>query len=502
MSQDVEVVWKPFPGKNGGKSSQYYALNIQANVILYHGTRGPGKTDTQLMRFRKRVGIGYGSHWKGIILDREYKNLDDIVTKAKRWFLSFGDGCKFLNSKSDYKFVWPTGEELLLRAIKKADDYNNFHGHEYPFIGWNELTKYPTSELFDMMMSTNRSGFDHVKHNMPPIPLEVFATTNPRGPGHNWVKRRFIDVAPPGKVVRTKIEVEVPGSHGKIITQEVSQVAIKGHWSENPYLDPIYIAGLKKDKDEARRAAWLDGDWDVISGGALDGVWDSDVHVLPTFKIPSYWKIDRAFDWGSTHPFYVGWFAEANGEPAYINYNDTTYEFCPPKGTLILFYEWYGAHNIGDNRGIRMSAANVAKGILKREEMMMKAGLIQNHPLPGPADNQIYNINDVGEDSIADRMSREGVDWVRSNKRPGSRKNGLELVRNRFEEILDRTGKPGLYITRNCQAAIQTISVLPRDESDLDDVDTEAEDHPYDVIRYRVLHAESTPATKMEIIYA
>jgi hypothetical protein len=34
---------------------------------------------------------------------------------------------------------------------------------------------------------------------LPPIPLEVFSTTNPYGPGHNWVKAKFIDVAPVGE---------------------------------------------------------------------------------------------------------------------------------------------------------------------------------------------------------------------------------------------------------------------------------------------------------------
>ncbi|WP_237700848.1 hypothetical protein, partial [Citromicrobium sp. JLT1363] len=105
----------------------------------------------------------------------------------------------------------PTGEELLFRHAKKATDYDNFHGHEYPFIGWNELTKYPTSELYDKLMSTNRSSFSPKRdtprkmgHNggppleddhgeplydtpngkpLPPIPLEVFSTTNPNGPG-------------------------------------------------------------------------------------------------------------------------------------------------------------------------------------------------------------------------------------------------------------------------------------------------------------------------------
>ena len=135
------VVWEPIPG-----SSQEFALDSRADHTLYTGSRGPGKTDTQLMRFARKVGLGYGAAWRGIIFDREYKNLDDLVAKSKKWYPRIFKGhCRFLESKGDYKWVWDTGEELLFRVIKKKSDYDNYHGHEYPFIGWNELTKYPNS---------------------------------------------------------------------------------------------------------------------------------------------------------------------------------------------------------------------------------------------------------------------------------------------------------------------------------------------------------------------
>src|SRR3982750_4987037 len=107
------VIWQPLPG------SQTLAMSCPAHVILYHGTRGPGKTDAQLMRFRARVGQGYKRHWRGIIFDREYKNLDDLIAKSMRWFPEFKDGARFLSSKSDYRWIWPSGEELLFRSIKR-----------------------------------------------------------------------------------------------------------------------------------------------------------------------------------------------------------------------------------------------------------------------------------------------------------------------------------------------------------------------------------------------
>lgn len=105
------VVWKPLEG------AQQLALSCPANELLLEGTRGPGKSEIQLADFRKNVGKGYGSHWRGVIFDREYKNLDDLVIKSKRFFYQLKDGGEWKSSTKEYKWVWPTGEELLLSLI-------------------------------------------------------------------------------------------------------------------------------------------------------------------------------------------------------------------------------------------------------------------------------------------------------------------------------------------------------------------------------------------------
>lgn len=469
------------------------ALSCPCHHILYEGTRGPGKTDAQLMAFRKLVGVGYGAYWRGVIFDREYKNLDDLVTKSQRWFPMFGDGAKFKQSKGDYKWTWPSGEELLFRVLKKDSDYWDYHGHEYPFIGWNELTKFPTPTLYESMMSCNRSSY---VGNLPLIPLVVFSTTNPYGPGHNWVKRRFIDAAKPGDIVKITKDVFNPRTQERELVTK-TQVRIFGSYKENKYLSPEYILELESITDENKRKAWLWGDWDIVAGGAFDDLWDSSIHVMPRFRVPKTWRIDRSFDWGSTHPFSVGWWAEANGEEATMEDGST---FCPPAGTLIRINEWYGGTDDGTNTGLKLSAPEIAWGILKREKKMLDDGWIQTKPLPGPADNQIGDARESDVDTIAKKMRDAGVDWERSDKSPGSRINGLQLIRDRLQASLDNSGS-GLYFMDNCLAATSQLPVLPRDEKKPDDVDTKAEDHCYDEIRYRCLSSFDRPS-KIKVGFA
>lgn len=507
MINDYNVIWKPIPN-----SSQELAVDTRCNETLYCGTRGGGKTDTQLAVFAKYVGLGYGRYWKGIIFDQKNKSLKEMIVKSYSMYKKMGAKYNIV----DKMWTFPTGETLTFAILRLNEDYWNFHGQEYPFIGFNELTKYPTSYLYDMMLSCNRSGFlpsENIKYDknnkpyiLPDIPLMVFSTTNPNGAGHNWVKRRFIDVAPYGHVVKKQSKVFNPRTKKEeLITR--TQVAIFSSYMENHYLDPLYVQSLINYPDPNIRKAWAKGSWDIVSGGAIGDLWNNHIHIKPRFKIPSGWYIDRTFDWGSSHPFSVGWWAESNGEEAKILNDNGEWEiFCPPKGSLIQFYEWYGTQEIGTNIGLKMSATDIAIGISEIEKGLVDGGWIEHIPFAGSADNQIWNdtmlINNSSNKCIADYFLEQGIHWLKSNKSSGSRKNGLQLLR----ELLNSTNKkdierPHIYFMNNCVASISTLPILPRDDKNIDDVDTNAEDHVYDMVRYRVLNKNLDNNLVKEVTY-
>lgn len=507
-SGEFNIVWEPLPG------SQTLALTCPAQIIVFHGTRGPGKTDAQLMRFRRNVGQGFGKFWRGIIFDREYKNLDDLVAKSQRWFPEFKDGAKFHASKADYKWSWPTGEELFFRAIKKDSDYWGYHGQEFPFIGWNELTKYPNDNLFDAMMSCNRSSYlppNHLVESgdydedgemimMVPedMPLEVFATCNPHGVGHNWVKARFISPGRPCEIQRKFVNVFNPRTQRREEIEK-TQVHIFGSYRENVYLNPEYIAELETITDPNKRRAWLMGDWDVMAGGMFDEEWDSQQHILEPFAIPTSWKVDRSFDWGSSKPFSVGWWAESDGTE-YINKEGRRIQTI--RGDTFRIREWYGTSGKA-NTGLRMLAEDIASGIVEKE---INWGL-RSRAVPGPADNAIWDEHE-GK-SVAKSMylavnvlgkKHKGITWKRSNKSAGSRILGWEECRKMLanakrpfiinadgERVYGPREKPGLFCFNHCEHFIKLFPTLPRDEDNPDDVDTESEDHIGDEVRYRIL---------------
>lgn len=470
----IPAVWAPQPG------SQQAFMSSPIFETLYEGTRGPGKTDALLMDFGQHVGMGFGAEWRGVLFRRTYPELQDVIDKSKKWFPLIWPEAKFNESKTFWE--WPTGEKLFFRQFEKANDYWKYHGHAYPWIGWEELTTWPTDDCYKSMISCCRS-------TKPGMPRKYRATTNPYGIGHNWVKLRFrLPIG--GGHIAGKVIRDSKDRNGDI---EPPRVAISGHITENRILleaDPGYIQRLKASaRNQNELKAWLDGSWDIVAGGMFDDVWRPEFHIIPSIPIvqlPKGWKIDRSYDHGSSKPFSVGWWVESNGEP--LEYKGILYGTI--KGDLIRVAEWYGSTGT-PNEGVRMLSGEIAEGIVDRESDWSIKGRV----LPGPADTAIFDDYEPGR-SVAGDMKKKGVIWERADKGPGSRIQGWEQVRTRLKNSVPVRGigrtEPGLFVMDRCKDFIRTVPVLPRDTKRVDDVDSAAEDHIGDEVRYRLRFKRTT----------
>lgn len=466
---------------------QTKAFQSEATEILYGGAAGGGKS--HLMRV---LAIMLCMSIPGLLCGLFRRLSDDLKKnhmegpggfyKLLEPLLNSGHA-KYNDSKSYIEF-W-NGSKIFLCHCQYEKDRFKYQGQEFHLLLIDELTHF-TETIYRYLRGRCRLGGlkipEEYKNRLPLI----ICGSNPGGVGHNWVKSSFIDISAAMQVKRMEKK------EGGMLRQY-----IPAKLDDNPTLlenDPDYIDRLEGLGDPALVAAMKSGDWDIVSGGALDDVWSRNKHVINRFKIPSSWRIDRAFDWGSTHPFSVGWFAECDGTEAELNGKT----FCPPRGSLILINEWYGAN--GPNKGLKLSSTEIAEGIKEREAELVKSGFFPKKPLPGPADNQISNVNDKSSDSIARKMAKKGIKWKESEKKPGSRKNGLELLRDMMKETKkDHPEGPSFYIMEHCTSAIAHLPVLPRSEKDPEDVDTDAEDHDYDMIRYRVLASNKRTSRDLKV---
>lgn len=478
------IAWAPQPG-----SAEAFLCSTVPEV-LYTGPRGSGKTDSLLMSFAQHVEHGYGAEWRGVLFRRSFPELGDVIAKSRRWFpIIFGGRCKFNAGHSEW--VWKSGERLLFRHFVGPETYASYHGHNYTWIGWEELTTWPTPEGYLSMFSCNRSSYNG-------IPLQVRSTTNPWGCGFSWVKRRFRLPVPPRKMLGEYILDGTAASGDK----EPPRIAINSSLAENRMLleaDPGYIQRIRTSAANPYQAeAWLTGSWDIVSGGLLDDVWQPEHHVLsdlrqlPIRQIPRAWTITRSFDMGTAKPFAVLWWATSNGEP--LTHNGKQYGTI--KGDVFLVAEWYGCKVDEDNVGVRISARSIAEGILEREQDWGISGRVE----VGPADGAIFNPSEVDQKlSVASDMLDVGVQWVRADKGPGSRPAGWLQLRKYLEgAVPDTSGLrefPGLFVLPRCPAWVNLVPTLPRDDKKPDDTPPEAIDHLGDATRYFLRFARPTASS-------
>jgi len=482
---------------------QGLVLQSAATEILYGGAAGGGKShlmrifaillctmvpNLQVYIFRKHFGDLYKNHMEG-----------PSGFPALLWPWINAGLCK-VNISSNYIQIW-NGAKIHLCHCQHEKDLLKYLGAEIHVLLMDELTLFTEKEYRFLRNRVRLGGLPVPDAEIVPgITLKmklpfILCGSNPGSKGHVWVKRTFVDYAAPMEVNRTR-----KAEGGMLRTY------IPAKLQDNPTLmenDPDYIDRLEGLGDPALIKAMRDGDWNIVAGGALDDVWDQNYHVIPRFRIPGNWRLDRSFDWGSSHPASVGWWAESNGEE--VRYTARRFDngrledwevkrsFAP--GTFIRINEWYLTKELGTNTGLKMSAKEIAIGIKEREAAMRQQGWITGVVLPGPADGQIYQQPQPDVDTIADKMAAEGIRWIAADKSAGSRVSGLELIRGRLKE---REG-PGLFFMDNCRAAIALLPTLPRDEKNTEDVDTKAEDHLYDDVRYKVLAGNNRIAKKLNV---
>lgn len=380
----------------------------------------------------------YGSDQKGIFFRRELPQLEAAIERCKQIYLPLG----WQWAEQKKTFTAPNGATLKFRSLERDADAEKYQGHDYTDVYCEELTNWPDPKPIKKLKATLRSAAG--------VPCQFHATTNPGGPGHNWVKAAFHDPYPAGYKIQRSQEwgrfVYIPAK------VEDNRILLNS--------DPTYIDRLKQSGSEALVKAWLEGRWDIVDGAFFD-CWTPDM-ILAPFSIPPDWTRFRAFDWGSAAPFSVGWYAIC---PENYPVQGRVIE----RGALIKYREWYGAK--APNEGLKLTAEQVRDGILEREKGEKIAY--------GVADPAIFAED--GGPSIAERMMP--VAWRPADNKRVARAGQIggwdQMRRMMVDEML--------YFFSTCKDSIRTIPALQHDSNRPEDVDTNSEDHAADETRYAVM---------------
>ena len=437
--EEQNIVFEP----NKGPQTEFLAASERE--VLYGGSAGGGKSFAMLADPLRYMGH---PSFSGLLLRHTTEELRELIFKSKELYPQIWKGIKW----SERKMQWEaqSGARLWMSYLDRDDDVLRYQGLAFSWIGFDELTQWSTPYAWNYMRSRLRSTASD-------LPVYMRATTNPGGPGHQWVKKMFIDPAPYGKTfdatdIDTGKKLIFPKTHSKAGQPLFKRRFIPATLSDNPYLaeQGDYEAMLLS-LPEHQRKQLLEGDWDVKEGAAFTE-FDRNVHVVEPYSIPRNWVKFRACDYGYGSYSGVLWFAVA------------------PSEQIIVYRELYVS---------KVLATDLADMVL---DMESEDGNIKY----GVLDSSLWHKRGDTGPSLAEQMIIKGCRWRPSDRSKGSRVSGKNEIHRRLQ-MDEFTEEPRLIFFNTCTNIISQLPSIPLDKRNPEDVDTKSEDHLYDALRYGIM---------------
>ena len=419
--------WRPQPGP------QEKAIRASfVDELFFGGARGGGKSEYLLGDYLSDVDT-YGEHWKGVLIRRTYPELDEILERSRQIFRAAYPDAEYKVGR--HEWVFKNGATLKLRHLESDGDADHFQGQQYSWIGWDELTSWADLKAYHKLKACLRSG-------AASIPTKrIRSSGNPGGPNHNHVRKYFIDAGDESSVVE--------GDDG------MSRMYIRSLVTDNKILlarDPGYIKRLEGVGDPQLVKAWLEGDWDAFVGQYFEN-WHEDKVAVSSFEIPEHWPLFGGLDYGEAAPSSYGLYT--------VDYDSNVYRIV----------EYYQA-----NATASQHATRIAQMI---EGCPFTGG---RYPQATYADPSMFvkrRLSEVINHSPADVFADHGIFLTRANN---DRVTGWRVIN-------DALIKERFYCFNGWNDALmRTMPTLPRSSKNPEDLDTMAEDHAADELRYAMMH--------------
>ena len=433
IEDNTEVVFRP------NKGPQVDFLAAPEKEVLYGGAAGGGKSFAMLVDLLRYAANG---NHRALLLRRTLAELTELVDQSRKLYPKAFPGSIFRESKNTWSF--PSGATALFSYVDKDTDVTRYQGQSFTWIGIDELGQYPTPYVWDYLRSRLRT-------TDPNIETYMRASANPGGIGGWWLKRMFVDPAVPNEPFwATDIESKKILCYGPNHPLHPNKPLyqrrfIPARLTDNPFLmESGEYEAMLLSLPEVERRRLLEGDWDVADGAACSE-FERAIHVVEPFEVPYNWPRLRAADYGYSSPSCVLWGA--------VDWD----------GTIWIYREFY-------DKGYTGEALAQIVNALEADDPLMQISVL---------DGSCWSKHGTGP-SIAESMIRNGVRWIPADKNrlPGK----IEL--HRRLAINERTEEPKLKIFATCTNLIRTLPTLPLSKTNSEDVDTKAEDHAYDALRY------------------
>ena len=391
--------------------------------VLYGGAAGGGKSYAMLV---DPLRYCHKPVHRALILRRSMPELRELIDKSRELYPKAFPGCKFREVEKLWNF--PSGAKIEFGFLERDADVYRYQGQAYSWIGFDEITHLPTEFGWNYLASRLRT-------TDPEIVPYLRCTANPGGVGAHWVKKRYVDPYEPNKAFE--------GSDG------LTRKFIPARLDDNPYLaeDGRYEQMLKA-LPAVQRKQLLEGNWDITEGAAF-AEFDPDFHVIPPFQIPVGWERVKGIDYGYASESACVWGA-----------------IDPSDRTLIIYRELYQKN---------LTGVDLAQLITQME-------IEDPFSVAGVLDTAAWNRTGTTGPTVGETLVRAGHKLRRADK---NRIQGKIQIHEYLK--VQQSGRPRIQIFNTCPNLIRELQSITLDRSNPEDVDTHAQDHAYDALRYLIM---------------
>src|SRR3990167_6477056 len=431
-TEGAAILWEPHPGP------QTDFLRRNEDIVLFGGSKGPGKTDGLLADALGQVETpGY----KALLIRRTFPQLQEIIDRAHVLLPRMG----FKWNGDIRRYTAPNGSLIEFGSCDSEIDKERYQGKEYHWIGFDQLEQFTESQ-FNFVSAQNRT-------TNPNIRCFIRASANPGGIGHWWIKRRFVDGKNPNETYTT--EFKHPLEPGKTITRTFCYVPAKVY--DNPSLlkaNPGYLANLMSLPENERRA-YLEGDWNAFT---TDCVFDRAGMAAQEGKIEEPAWVGKLVDFGDGVDFEV----DALGNLLIFRQPDTNSRYCifadPAYGKTSGDYSPAGVFKYGTNELVALWYGHIDPTAFGKT--LYGLGMYYNwakvavEVRPGPGIATVGKLVDMKYPKLYRRMAWDGqthkeseeVGWVTDEQgRHEMISAGKEIIRTKKAIIRSRVMLDELY---------------------------------------------------------
>ena len=231
-------------------------LRLSVLEVLYGGGAGGGKSVALLMAALMYSDVpGYDA-----LLLRpsllEFELPGGLIDLSHDWL----DGRKatWHGDSRTWRFPGPGnagagGASLVFGYLDGLRDAHRYAGSSFSFLGFDELTRFDEAayvQMFRVLRQPEGEGglpaaADGV--SLAEVPVRVRSTSNPGGPGHGFVRNRFVDA----------------------LTRAEGVLFVPSRLADNPHIDADDYRASLNVLGGAERARLLEGDWEVPDDGEI-----------------------------------------------------------------------------------------------------------------------------------------------------------------------------------------------------------------------------------------